>query len=236
MRLNTWLTNQYYWASSYNADNDYGSIASDPDPAVRPYTYNPAAKDYSHLWIGHYVYLRQDVTTDPAFGVTTDWAFSQTGALITGFHAEVPSGYTGPKTSIPATFTLKDTSIAGPAFWSDAAYTPATGTTAPAIDWRAAGSSSPHNLYLETSADGVSYSNRITLSDTSPYRPSVIVVPSSTSNVEVLAWAGSNSSHSLNIMYDVYGTRQKLILPYSSLHTPSGGILCWADLDGLDRN
>jgi hypothetical protein len=219
--MNTWLTSQYYWASPYNA-NYYGSIASDPDPAVGPYTYNPSHNnDYGHLWIGHYVYLRQDASTDPAVSVTSDWAFSQTGALITGFHGEVPTGYSGPTTSILKTTTLSDTSITGPAFWTDAAYHPATGTSSPAAVLAWIGTSSPHRLYVETSTDGFKYANKVVLGDTSPYRPSVIVVPSSTSNVVVLAWAGSSSSHALYVMYDVYGAKQKLILPYSSSYSPS---------------
>jgi hypothetical protein len=55
----------------------------------------------------------------------------------------------------------------------------------------------------------------------------------------VLAWAGSNSNHSLNIMYDVYGAKQKLILPYSSQHTPSLAYFAgqvWMAWTGTDSN
>jgi hypothetical protein len=133
----------------------------------------------------------------------------------------VPTGYTGPTTSIPAAITLNESSIAGPGFWSDTAYQPASGTTPPAAVLAWTGTNRSHSLNVETSTDGLNYTNKVVLSESSITRPSVIVVPSSTSNVVVLGWVGTNSSHSLNVIYDVYGSRQKLVLPYSSSYTPS---------------
>ena len=107
--LSTWLTSAYYWGSPYNA-NYYGSIASDPDPAVGPYTYDLSQGDKIHLWTGHYVYLRQDAATAPSVGVSADWALSPSGALIVGEHGEVPNGYTGGKIVLPVIDHLSYTS------------------------------------------------------------------------------------------------------------------------------
>ncbi len=188
--LSTWLSSTYYWGSAYSA-NYYGSIAADPDPVVgTPYTYNPGIGDNGHLWIGHYVYIRPDASTDPAAGVSDDWAFSETGALIEGFHGEVPPGYTGPTTSIPVTTTLPDTSIDGPAFWSQSAYQLPSGSPMTVLGWT--GTDSAHHLNVETSNDGFNYQNKTTLNETSFTRPSVIAVPAGSGSAVVIAWTGTD--------------------------------------------
>jgi hypothetical protein len=83
--LDQWLGLWVYWATPYN-QNLYGNLAADPDPAVGPYTYDPAHGDNTHLWIGRYVYLQLGVTP----GLNADWAYNQDGALIPGFHGERP--------------------------------------------------------------------------------------------------------------------------------------------------
>ncbi|GEM_PF-879649 len=238
--LNTWLTNQYYWGSPYSA-NYFGSIAADPDPSVgTPYTYDPTQSDNGHLWIGHYVYFRQDASTDPSLNVTTDWAFSQAGALIEGFHGEVPSGYTGPITSIPNPFTMNDNSIDAPAFWSESAYPPvANSSFAPVSVLAWAGTDRAHSLNVETSNDGIHYTNKITLGDNSFARPSILVVPVNTTNVVIMAWAGNDRNHSLNVMYDVYGARKKVTFAEYTPFAPSlayfGGQV-WIAWAGTDAN
>ncbi|MGO8949641.1 MAG: hypothetical protein ACLQUY_18715 [Ktedonobacterales bacterium] len=219
--LSTWLSSQYYWGSPYNA-NYYGTFAGDPDPSVgTPYTYDPSQGDYGHLWSGHYVYIRPDVAGDPAAGVSTDWAFSQTDALIEGFHGEVPSGYTGPTTSIPITTILPDTSIDGPALWTPSSYQLTSGSFDPVSVLAWTGTDGAHHLNVETSQDGINYQNKVILNETSFTRPSVIVVPTATSNVVVIAWTGTDSAHHLNVIYDVYGSPQKVILPEVSSYAPS---------------
>jgi len=99
--LSTWLSNGVYWGSSYQANPDpHSGVAQDPDPSVGSYTYDPSQNMNGHLWIGHYVFLRPDRSGDASVGVSPDWTFAQSGALITGQHGEVPAGYTGPTVPI----------------------------------------------------------------------------------------------------------------------------------------
>jgi hypothetical protein len=233
--LSTWLGNPDYWATPYNP-NYFGSISEDPDPSVGPYSYDPSQNGGRQLWIGHYVYVRQDAPADPAFGVSPDWAFNGAGALIEGFHAEMPSGYTGPAISVPA--TLGDTSIDGPAFWSQSAYQLPGGSFDPAIVLAWTGTDRRHHLNVETSPDGLTFQNKIVLNETSIARPSVIVVPAASGNVAVIAWTGTDSRHHLNVTYDVYGSPHKVTLPETSPYAPSlayfGGQIwiSWAGTDG----
>lgn len=97
--ISTWLSSSIYWGSSYSA-NYQGSVADDPDPSVGAYTYDPSQSENGHLWIGHRVYLRPDESGDSSSGVNPDWAFAQSGALITGQHGETPTGYSGATTPI----------------------------------------------------------------------------------------------------------------------------------------
>ena len=232
--LSTWLTNSYYWATPYSA-NYYGSIAEDPDPSVgAPYSYNPSQTGNRALWIGHYVYFRQDAPSDPAFGVSPDWAFSRSGALIEGYHGEVPANYTGPAMSVPA--TLPDTSIDGPAFWSQSAYQ-VSGAPASVLAWT--GTDRGRHLNIEPSPDGFTYQNKEVLNETSIARPSVIDVPvAGGGNAAVIAWTGTDPGHHLNILYNVYGLQTKVTLAERSPYAPSlayfGGQIwiAWAGTDG----
>jgi hypothetical protein len=112
--LADWYANDYYWLAPY-ADNWHGPIAEDPDPATGPYTYDPANGLNAHLWIGHFVYIQPDTSSnataasavagqilpgDNATDVSPDWAFNQNGALIRGAHGEMPAGYAGPLVSM----------------------------------------------------------------------------------------------------------------------------------------
>jgi hypothetical protein len=236
--LSTWLNNTYYWATPYNA-NYFGSIADDPDPAVGPYTFNPSLADFLHLWIGHYVYLRPDAATDPSFNVKPDWPFNQGDAAIEGQHGELPAGYTGPVTSIPGTETLSDTSIDGPAFWSESAYHPLAGAFAPVTVLAWTGTDGAGHLNIETSNDGMTYSNKVVLNAESIARPSVVVVPTATTNVVVIAWTGTDTNHHLHVMYNAYGTQQTVTLTATSSYAPSlayfGGQL-WIAWAGTDSN
>jgi hypothetical protein len=93
--LHDWLTNANFWGQPYDQNyiGRYGAL--DPDPAIGPYRYNWGLGERTHLWIGHYVYLRPYRRV----GVSADWAFNQNFALIRGAHGEKPAGYTGP--SVP---------------------------------------------------------------------------------------------------------------------------------------
>lgn len=97
--LSTWLYGWSYWGGTYS-ENWLGSRMLDPDPAVGPYTYDPATGRNRHLWVGHYVYIRPDASGDVASGVPVDWAFNQNDALIRGLNGEVPAGYSGPSVAL----------------------------------------------------------------------------------------------------------------------------------------
>src|SRR5262249_34349255 len=55
------------------------------------------------------------------------------------------------------------------------------------------------------SADGLHYDHKIILNETTFSTPAVLVLNQNGSNVVVVAWAGTNSIHSLCVLYDVYG-------------------------------
>jgi hypothetical protein len=89
--LSQWLGLWVYWADPYNP-NYTGGLPADPDPAVGPYTYDPARGLTQHLWIGHYVYLQPGVTP----GLNVDWAYDQNGNLIPGTQGETPTATAQP--------------------------------------------------------------------------------------------------------------------------------------------
>jgi hypothetical protein len=88
--LGQWLSWGGLWGSVYD---DW----LDPDPAVGPYTYDPAIGNYQHLWTGHYVYIRPGGIA----GVSADWAVTQNWVVIPGQHGELPPGYHLPPTPTP---------------------------------------------------------------------------------------------------------------------------------------
>lgn len=98
--------------------------------------------------------------------------------------------------------TLNETSIDGPALW-----TSTTGTVRGVLAWTQADGT--RRLGVMTTAIGTKFSNKITLAETSFARPAV----ARTSGAKVaVAWAGTDASHTLNVLYDVYGARTKLTL------------------------
>lgn len=114
---------------------------------------------------------------------------------------------------------LDETSIDGPALWSIANGTVRTGaaTYVSALAWT--GTDSAHSLNLRVSPDGLHYDNKITLNETSPYRPAVLAV--SPAGPFLLAWTGTDPQHSLNLLYDVYGSRRKLTLGETATGAPA---------------
>lgn len=97
--MSEWLSNAYYWATPYE-EGYQGSTAEDPDPAVGPYAYDPSNGQSTHLWVGHYVYIRPDAASDPFTKVSADWAINQNHDLIRGAHDEQPDGYNGPSVGL----------------------------------------------------------------------------------------------------------------------------------------
>ena len=93
--------------------------------------------------------------------------------------------------------TLPDTSIDGPALDSVGNET--------VLAWT--GTDAAHHLNVETSTDGLRYGNKRTLNETSPFRPDVVVTPVQAGFVVALAWTGTDANHSLNVLFDVYGSQ-----------------------------
>lgn len=125
---------------------------------------------------------------------------------------------------------LPDTSIDGPAYAS--VFVP-NGAAESVLAWT--GTDAAHRLNVETSADGLNYSDKVTLNETSPYRPDVALA--SAGGPVVLSWTGTDPHHTLNVLYDVYGNPQKLTLwgqtslgaPAVTLGPGANIFLAWTD-------
>lgn len=222
-----WLTNKYYWASPYN-QNHYFGLDEDPDPAVGPYMYDPAKNEMAHLWIGNFVYFPPDASGSPASMLNNqpDWPFNQDGKLIVPITGEVPSGYTGPTYPLVNKWVLSDESIDAPALWTEGAYLPAA-TSGPVAILAWTGIDRSHHLNVETSTDGITFTNKRILPETSAVHPSVIDVPTGGKDIVVMAWIGTDRQHSLNVVYDVYGSYQKTT--FWGETTPYTPTLAWFD-------
>lgn len=240
--LNTWLTSYAYWGEPYHA-NIVGGFTYDPDPAVGPYAYSTATPEQqSHLWTGHFVYIRPDASGTPLAGVSADWAENQRGELIKGWSAQIPNGYTGPTALFEnLRLSLSVTTPYSLAFSARGSYDPAAGASAPAAALAYIGSASSHPLTVLTTQDGLHYGSQVTLGDTSGMGPAVLVAPPANAgdpNVVVVSWIGTDPLHTINVIYDVYGQKLKTtLLGTGSLYTPAlawyqGQIwLAWTGLD-----
>lgn len=122
--------------------------------------------------------------------------------------------------------TLSETSIDGPALWA---------TTNGAVRGVLAWADPALRLNVMTTAIGTKFTNKARLGDTSPRRPAV----TRTDDGKVsIAWIGSDSARTLNVLFDLYGNRQKLTLwgetsPFSpALVTANGNLyLAWTGTD-----
>lgn len=239
--INTWLSDNRYWGRPYDA-NAYLGYPIDPDPAVGPYTYDPspAANDFAHLWIGRYVYIRPEPKGSMTSGVSPDWPVDQDGKLIKGWRGEMPAGYTGPTTLITNKLVLADSSIDAPALWSRADEAPeSTGGPASVLAW--VGTDSAHHLNVSTSADGIRFSNKVVLRETSTLRPAIVVVPDGGVSVVAIAWIGLDQKRSINVLYDVYQAKYpaplKITLSETSPYTPALTVFngqLWLSWTGTD--
>lgn len=98
--------------------------------------------------------------------------------------------------------TLAETSIDGPALWATS-----NGTVRGVLAWMQPDTA--HHLAVMTTAIGTKFANKVVLPETSFTRPAVTRTPS---GKVAVAWSGTDASHSLNVLYDVYGARVKLTL------------------------
>lgn len=227
--LNTWLTDSLYWGQTYDV-NWISGYAYDPNPAIGPYRFDSTQLNYqTNLWSGHYIYIRPDAASSALAGVSADWAENQDGALIKGWGNEMPQGYTGPTSIFEGVkVTLGETSPYGLAFSARGSYDSAAAGSAPAAVLAWTGTDARHHLNVMTAQDGLNYSNKITLAETSNLNPAVLDAPPATaggSNIVVIAWIGTDGGHSINVLYDIYGQKLKMTLwGNSSAYTPA---LAW---------
>ena len=142
-------------------------------------------------------------------------------ALVVGTFAATPTHAAAPRTpAAPATVTVMDkvtldeTSVNAPGFYANMNIG-ATGV----IAW--AGADSLHHINVMTSKDGLHYSNKITLNQMTVNRPAVVQMSESAGKAVAIAWRGTDAAHRLNVMFDVYGGREKLILNETSFTGPS---------------
>ncbi len=158
-------------------------------------------------------------------------------ALVVGTFAAAPTHAASPRTpAAPAKVTVMDkvtlneTSINAPGFYADMNIG-ATGV----IAW--AGSDKLHRINVMTSSDGLHYGDKITLNQLTLNRPAVVQMSESAGKAVAIAWRGTDSAHRLNVMFDVYGARQKLILNETSFTGPALAIykgnllLSWVGVD-----
>lgn len=117
-------------------------------------------------------------------------------------------------TFIATKVILPETSIDGPALSSVTGTFEGQSSNESAIAWT--GTDPAHHLNVETSKDGLHFSNKLILRETSPFRPDVTLIGAPAGLGVTMAWTGSDVNHSLNLLVDVYRTSgvnlQKLTL------------------------
>lgn len=126
---------------------------------------------------------------------------------------------------------LADTSIDGPALW-----TSPTGTMRAVIAWT--GTDAAHRLNYMTSSNGLSFTNKHTLNETSPFRPAIAAVSTDPNPTVEIAWTGTDAAHHVNLLSGVPGLGYaKVTLRETSFTAPSlalnGGTVyvAWAGTD-----
>lgn len=156
-------------------------------------------------------------------------------ALQTGFGASpaisaAPATVYGPP-KIASKATLNETSIDGPSLW-----TTTTGEVRAIIAWT--GTDTYHHLNVMTSANGVTFGNKVILSETSPYRPAVASWGGETGTRIDIAWMGTDTKHSVNVRLGVAASGyNKLTLPEYTFTAPALAVfngdlfLAWAGTD-----
>src|SRR5262249_55738820 len=166
-------------------------------------------------------------------------AFLAVAGLISGGAAPAPaaaqqsasaSAQAASSARLLTKIILPDSSIDGPALSS--VYVP-NGTSESVLAWT--GTDANHRLNVETSGDGLRFSGKRILPETSSYRPDVALA--APAGAVAVAWTGTNAGHSLNVLYDVYGHQRKLTLwNESSISAPAlligpGFYLAWTGTD-----
>jgi hypothetical protein len=117
-----------------------------------------------------------------------------------------------------AKVTLAETSIAGPGF------------DGPVIAWT--GTDAAHHVNFRTGSGNLSFPNKTTLPETSPFGPAISMLPTpgGTPPNFALAWTGTDANHSLNV--ESFPGGIKLTLHETSIATPA---LAFGNLNGTAR-
>lgn len=149
---------------------------------------------------------------------------------LTPMQAASPATVFGPPSEV-SKVTLGDTGIDGPALW-----TSPTGSTRAVIAWT--GTDARHRLNYMTSSNGLSFTNKHILNESSPFRPAIVAVSSDVNPTVELAWTGDDAAHHINLLSGVPGLGfEKVTLPDTSFTAPSlalnGGVVyvAWAGTD-----
>ena len=144
---------------------------------------------------------------------------------------------------------LPETSIDGPAFVSDRSIVNGQDVSTTIIAWT--GTDPAHHLNLLTSVNQtpnppLQFDQKLILNETSPFRPALFQsgAPSGSGNVVVLAWTGTDSHHSLNVLWNAYGnpsTIQKKLTLFSESSISSPGLtslfgMLYISWTGTDSN
>lgn len=109
---------------------------------------------------------------------------------------------------------LPETSVDGPALSSIVGVFEGVSFNKSVIGWT--GTDAAHHLNVETSADGLHFGHKLTLDETSPFRPDVTQMSEPAGGAITVAWTGSDPNHLLNVLFDVYGHPTKLTLPHDN--------------------
>ena len=99
---------------------------------------------------------------------------------------------------------LPETSIDGPALSSVVGTFEGVPSDKSVIAWT--GTDAAHHLNVETSKDGIHFGNKLILRETSAFRPDVTQMGEPAGGNITVAWTGTDANHSLNVLWDVYGS------------------------------
>ncbi len=125
---------------------------------------------------------------------------------------------------IESKYILAQTSIDGPALW-----TSPTGTIRGEIAYT--GTDAAHHLNVMTSTDGIHYSGKYILNETSFVRPAMVRFGSNDTDNIALAWTGDDANHSLNVIVGRPGFGYtKMTLRQQNSFTPPAIALKGSDL------
>ena len=103
-----------------------------------------------------------------------------------------------PATSVYNKVTLPQTSIDSPALSSVLTLVQGQSFNRSAIAWT--GTDAAHHLNVERSAEGLTFFDKRTLGETSPFRPDVTQIGQPEGGFVTVAWTGTDANHSLNIL------------------------------------